>query len=348
MLYRRPNSAYWWVRFKDPGGREIRQSTGTEDRKDAEEYEAKLKLERWRQVRMGDKPRRTWQEAVVRWIDETSHKRSHAKDLEHLRWVDPHLGEMHLDEITRETLDKLATERRKGGASAATSNRVIAVVRAILRKAEREWEWIDRAPVPRMLPEAKRRVRWLTRDEADLLLSELPEHLAAMARFSLATGLREQNVCRLRWDQIDMTRRVAWLFGDEMKGGQSIAVPLNDDAVAVIREQIGKHLVRVFTYDGEPIARANNHAWHKALKRAGIGDFRWHDLRHTWASWHVQAGTPLHVLQELGGWQSYEMVRRYAHLSAGQLADHARAVEASRTFSGTPSKSVPGKCAVSR
>jgi len=49
------------------------------------------------------------------------------------------------------------------------------------------------------------------------------------------------------------------------------------------------------------VTRANNHAWRKALKRTGIEDFRWHDFRHTWASWHVQAGTPLNVLQELGG-----------------------------------------------
>ena len=64
-------------------------------------------------------------------------------------------------------------------------------------------------------------------------------------------------------------------------------------------------------------------AWIAALGRAGIQDFRWHDLRHTWASWHVQGGTPLHALQELGGWESPEMVRRYAHFSAEHLAPYA-------------------------
>jgi integrase len=59
------------------------------------------------------------------------------------------------------------------------------------------------------------------------------------------------------------------------------------------------------------------------LKRTGIENFRWHDLRHTWASWHVQQGTPLHVLQELGGWSGQEMVQRYAHLSAQHLAGYA-------------------------
>ncbi len=60
-----------------------------------------------------------------------------------------------------------------------------------------------------------------------------------------------------------------------------------------------------------------------ALKRAGITDFRWHDLRHTWASWHIQNGTPLHVLQELGGWADSSMVLRYAHLSSEHLQSYA-------------------------
>lgn len=64
-------------------------------------------------------------------------------------------------------------------------------------------------------------------------------------------------------------------------------------------------------------------AWYKALKRCGIENFRWNDLRHTWASWHVQSGTPLNILQELGGWESTEMVRRYAHFSAAHLAKYA-------------------------
>ena len=63
--------------------------------------------------------------------------------------------------------------------------------------------------------------------------------------------------------------------------------------------------------------------WEKALIRANIIDFRWHDLRHTWASWHVQNGTPLHVLKELGGWSDLTMVLRYAHLSSKHLEEYA-------------------------
>jgi integrase len=91
----------------------------------------------------------------------------------------------------------------------------------------------------------------------------------------------------------------------------------------LISKQVGKHPTYVFSYCGKPVVQVSTKAWYGALKRAGIKDFRWHDLRHTWASWHVQGGTPLFALQELGGWQSAEMVRKYAHLGAEHLAPYA-------------------------
>ncbi|MBI1731878.1 MAG: site-specific integrase, partial [Gammaproteobacteria bacterium] len=161
--------------------------------------------------------------------------------------------------------------------------------------------------------------------------AELPEHLAAMVRFSLATGLRQKNVTHLDWSQVDTARRCAWIHADQAKAGKPIAVPLNDEALAVLEKQKGLHDAWVFPYQGEPVEQPNNWAWRKALKRAGITNFRWHDLRHTWATWHMQAGTPLFALQELGGWASTEMVRRYAHLSSEHLAKYAdRMAETSR------------------
>ena len=100
-------------------------------------------------------------------------------------------------------------------------------------------------------------------------------------------------------------------------------MPLNAEAVSLISKQVGKHQTHVFSFRGKPIIQVSTKAWHAALERVGITDFRWHDLRHTWASWHVQNGTPLFALQELGGWESAEMVRRYAHLAADHLAPYA-------------------------
>jgi len=102
-------------------------------------------------------------------------------------------------------------------------------------------------------------------------------------------------------------------------------------------KQIGKHPERVFTHDGKPIKRGSTGAWYRAIKRVGLKHFRYHDLRHVWASWHVQSGTPLFALQELAGWETERMVRRYAHLSGEHLAPHAeRMAENLGTFWATP------------
>ena len=127
----------------------------------------------------------------------------------------------------------------------------------------------------------------------------------------------------LEWSQVDLDQRVAWIHADQAKGRKDIHVSLNSVALGVLQRQTGKHRSRVFTFRGKPIKQANTKAWKNALKRAEIENFRWHDLRHTWASWHVQAGTPLYELQQLGGWESAEMVRRYAHLDSGHLAKAA-------------------------
>ena len=94
-----------------------------------------------------------------------------------------------------------------------------------------------------------------------------------------------------------------------------------------LRAQHGRHPVRVFTFDGKPIKQVSTRAWHRALARARIQNFRWHDLRHTWASWHVRNGTPLFALQELAGWETEKMVRRYAHFAVSHLAVYADNVE---------------------
>jgi integrase len=189
------------------------------------------------------------------------------------------------------------------------------------------WEWTDKAPKLKTYTEQKQRIRWITEEEAQRLLAELPSWLQPMARFALATGLRQSNVLRLEWSQVDLERRVAWVHPDQAKARRAIGVPLNDEAVGVIRGQLGKHLTRVFTGpESEPMDRwtaAARSGWEKGCRKAGIKDFRWHDLRHTFASWHVQRGTPLYALKELGGWQTLEMVNRYAHLAPQHLKAYA-------------------------
>lgn len=147
-------------------------------------------------------------------------------------------------------------------------------LRAILRKCVNEWEWLDRAPSVRMLKEPVRRVRFLTHEEAHRLLAELPEHLADMAAFSLATGLRAANVTGLQWTQVDLTRKLAWVHPDQAKARKAIAVPLNAHAIALVQKQIGKRQTHVFSFHAKPITQVSTKAWYAALERAGITDFR--------------------------------------------------------------------------
>jgi integrase len=119
-----------------------------------------------------------------------------------------------------------------------------------------------------------------------------------------------------------MQRKTAWL--NQTKNATPRGVPLNTDAVSVLREQIGKHSRYCFTYQGEPIRwELSNSAWHTALKKAGIENLRF----SRWASWHRQAGTSCDELKELGGWKSRSMVDRYAKYQTEHLAVAASRIE---------------------
>ncbi|MDX8384789.1 MAG: site-specific integrase [Ghiorsea sp.] len=173
-----------------------------------------------------------------------------------------------------------------------------------------------------MRKEAKQRIVWLTEVQVERLLSCVAKHLVDAVAFTLQTGLRESNCSKLKWEQVDMQRGVMVIYGDQAKAGLDVGLPLNSVAMEILRRRARENEqdVYVFEYKGKVMSRFNATAWRNGLKKAGIKDFRWHDLRHTWASWHVQHGTPLHVLQKLGGWSTYAMVQVYAHLAPEHMA----------------------------
>jgi integrase len=325
-LYQRKDSSVWWVKITF-NGRAVQRSTGTADKKQAQEYHDRLKVQLWEQERLGVKARHSWKEAVVRWLTETSDKATHHEDRTKLVWLNPYLGELMLDDITLDVIDGIRAAKLKE-ASKATTNRYLALIRSILLRSRDEWEWIDKAPKIRLFKETASRERSLTPEQAGRLLAELPEHQREVVLFALATGLRQSNVLHLEWSQVNLEQRHAWIHGAQSKNRRPIAVPLNDAALAVLRRQVGKHSERVFTYRGNPLKAANTRAWGLALDRAGIENFRWHDLRHTWATWQRQAGTPTHELQRLGGWRTGAMVERYAHLAPEHLAVAASRLDA--------------------
>jgi len=320
QLFKRKGSPNWQYKFTIKG-KTIYRTTGTQDKAKAQEIADKSKANTYDIVKLGKKEQYLWQDAVVRWITE-SEKRSIETDKYHLKWLRPYLDDIYLNEIDTNLIEKIIKAKLKTSGKTRV-NRTTGLIRAILNKAHKEWKWLDNVPYIRQFKEPNRRTRWLTKDEVNRLLVELPEHTQAMMLFTLATGLRESNVTGLEWSQIDMQQKIAWIHADQSKSGKVIRVPLNKDAINILIAQLGKHHARVFTYRGNPVSKAGTKQWRAALKRASINDFTWHGLRHTWASWHVQNGTPLNVLQELGGWSSYDMVLRYAHLAPDHLNEYA-------------------------
>lgn len=320
-LYKRKDSSVYWIKLHH-SGKIVQRSTGTADKVKAQEYHDRLKASLWEQERLGVRPRYSWQQAAGRWIEETSHKATHKDDIAKLKWLHSILGELMLDEITLDVIARIKAARLKE-ASKSTANRFLALVRSILKRAVEEWDWLEKAPKVKLFKESEGRVRFITPEQVQALLRELPAHQKDMVLFALQTGLRQSNVLKLEWLQVNLEQGHMWVNAADSKNRKPIAVPLNREALAVLHRQLGKHPKRVFTYSGKPISNANTHAWKNALKRAGIEDFRWHDLRHTWASWHRMQGTPTHELQQLGGWKTGAMVERYAHLASDHLAKAA-------------------------
>lgn len=318
-LYRHPNSGYWWVRFTIRG-REIRQSARTKDRKAAEEYEHSLRQRYWRASQLGEETH-SWKEASERWLRERAGKRSIERD-ERIFAVYRALENYALDELTAENLSGIREIREKE-VSAATVNREFSLIRAVLSKAVKEWRWISQVPAVPMASLEERDPRWLTREQFQELVKLLPKHTADMARFAVATGLRRGNITGLTWAQVDLKGRVAHVNASQAKGKRGIAVPLNNEAVSVLKRWKGKHETHVFVFRKKPVYQVATRKWREAVKAIGQEGLRFHDLRHTWASWQAQAGTPAYAIRELGGWATEAMVRRYSHLSAGDLAAYA-------------------------
>jgi len=326
-LYRRGDSRYWWINLVLPDGRRLCQSTRCINRTDAEAYAVRLKNELLEARQQGLPGVVAWQQAVVRYLEEFADKTSLADDRDHLKKLDPYLRNLRLDAIDMTVLQPFVSDRKlKDEVSNATVNRALEVVRRILNVAHQDWRWLRAVPKVRMLKEPRRRVRFLRREEADRLIAALPDHMKPIVRFALATGCRAGEILGLEWTRVDLERQVAWLDHGTTKNGDGRGIPLNADAVAALESTHGQHLRWCFTYAGRRIQQSSS-AWDTAKRRAGIEAFRFHDLRHTWASWHVQSGTSLQELMELGGWKSYEMVLRYAHLAPEKLKSVAQRIE---------------------
>jgi integrase len=241
-----------------------------------------------------------------------------------LRWWKAQLGHYALADVTPalmiEYRDKLARNktRRQSG---ATVNRWLAVLSHCFTMAVREWQWCDDSPVRtiRKPKEPRGRVRFLSDQERHLLLEACQAsrnpYLHTIVVLALATGARRGELLSLRWPDVDLKRGT--LTFHQTKNGERRAVPLTGTALALMSQhakvrRLDTTLVFSDTTGKRPASIRE--AFEGAVERAGIADFRFHDLRHTFASYLAMNGASLLEIAEVLGHKTLAMVKRYAHL----------------------------------
>jgi integrase len=328
-IYKRSGSPIWWysIQFE---GKQIRKSAQTVSRKAAQELHDTVKSSLWREEQLGQKAERTLDEAAEKWLSENATLKA-LRDYElHLKfWVERAQG-LALTGISRTwaatQMDGLVITRGNSSKtpSPGTKNNYICTLRSVMNTALKEWEWLETVPAFRTYGEKKKAPRMciVTPEQAKALIAVMPEQLQGPIAFAFMTGLRKSNVYGLRWAQVDLERSVAWVNAHDAKAGNLIVVPLNATARAVLVRQAEMAVAgeeRVF-----PVQPCEHAQWRRYTARAGMPEgFRFHDIRHTFASWHAMAGTERKSLQDLGGWKSSQMVDHYVHLPTQYLVGAA-------------------------
>lgn len=309
---------------------------------DAKEWATKIEADMKAGRHFGQSKRHTFNELVVEYEKHAAGLKSFADRKRHLKAWQELFGDSLLSEITSARINSARSkmleantrhsERKTGDPeqdakrpmskrSPQTVNRYVAALSACLTHAVKPLEWLDRNPC-RLVTKAKEkpgRVRFLSQDEMKRLLDASRPHadLYMALLLSLTTGARQSEIMGLRWPQVDFQRQTILLH--ETKNGEKRVLPLVGEAYTMLQERAKVRSLmddRVFP----PVKvtgknRGLREAWDKALKTAEISDLRWHDLRHTAASYLVMSGVSLVEVAKILGHRTLSMVARYAHLA---------------------------------
>jgi len=234
------------------------------------------------------------------------------------------LTEITAAKISEYKAARLAVKRGTGHLSAAAVNRPLGLLRSLLRQAKK-WKLLDEVPEIEFEDEPAGVIRFLTAEEATRLLAACRksrnEALADLVEFAMFTGVRRGEALGLEWENVDRARGVVVLV--KTKNGKPRDVQLSRNADAVLARRWAQGATGLVF--GSRNWNSFRQAWVGSLKAAGIRRFRFHDLRHTTASWLVQQGRSLKEVKELLGHSDIAITLRYAHLAP----DHLRAAVAS-------------------
>ena len=345
-LYRR--NGIYYVKIANKGQKPIRESTGTSDPKQAQEYHDLRVAELWRVSALGEQPKIVLADAIATWLAESSvHKRTHEDDRRRVRTMLPLLPDVTIDRVKTATLAKLHADIvRTRECKPATANRYLEIISAVLNYARKN-DQLTHVPSIPYADEKKKTPQFLTQAEAAGLLpscrSTCPAWLGSRWRPACANPTCvNSSGDKSIW--IETSPGSGWRTPRRTSRSGCRSTPTRWKRYGSVSTATN---ASSSLYEGNPIAyKVNNSAFRAARARAGVAWCRWHDLRHTWASWHVMNGTPLEVLQKLGGWADLTMVMRYAHLApsyTAQFVANSSRVKAPDTNQDTAERTVTEK-----
>ncbi len=283
-----------------------------------------------RHFKTSESKKHTLADLIERYIENIlpTKRKSIEKQTAQLNWWKDHLGCYYLSDITpsliaekRDVLLKGTTLRKKQR-SPSTVVRYMAVLSHAYTIAMKEWGWVDDSPIRKVTKpkEPRGRVRFLDEDERIRLLEACKEspnpYLYTIVVLALSTGMRHTELMTLTWGDVDLVKERVIL--KETKNGEIRQVAITGHALELLKQldkirRIDTHLLFPGKFPKKPIDIRT--AWESALKRANISNFKYHDLRHTAASYLVMNGASLAEIAEVLGHKTLAMVKRYAHLS---------------------------------
>ena len=324
-----------WHIDKRIGGKRVQSSTETSCRKEAEAILSHVISTHHRAKFFGVRPKRLFREAATKFLTEETKKSLH-NDAQALRILDRFIGDLTLEQVHGGTLDPFVLHMREKGRSAGTINRYIAVVRRILNLAVRYWRdaetglsWLESAPLFRLEKGFKRRPYPINWEEQKLLLSELTPDLTRAVLFLIHTGVRDQELCSLRWSW-QQANGLFLLPEQHAKNGLERFVVLNSVAKSVLDQQKGEDRFRVF-----PRSRVYSSGWKRARERAanryevelgeecpwGFRHLRIHDLRHTFGRRVRAAGWSNEDRKDLLGHKNGDITTHYSRVEIDHLRE---------------------------
>jgi integrase len=318
-LFRRGQT--WWMRFTYKG-KQIRKSTETDDKKLAERIYHKLLGEiaegKWFERLAGEE--KTFREMMEKYMKEYSipKKASSDRDKRSLLHLLPFMGDYTVTGVSSSLISRYKVMRREEEAAPATINRELALMKHAFNVAIKEWEWIKENPVAKisMEKEDNKRDRWLTDEEEDKLLKVCPEWLKELVVFALNTGMRLGEILSLSWEGVDLFRKTVSVFKSKNKERRTI--PVNATVFELLKAKTKVRSIKtnlVFHSDDHSRRDVSNvgKSFKIRIEKVGIENFRFHDLRHTFATRLVQSRKDLYEVQRLLGHKTSVMTQRYAH-----------------------------------